>query len=434
MPPELIRWIAEFLIIAAAIGAAFWRLNTHHKVRVAQLDAEREQIQKDREAFAHEAAELERSRKEIASITPEDADKKVLDAAEKRTRSTINQMVSEATAEAKERSAAILVASMGRIAAATAAESAALIIQLPNEEMKGRLIGREGRNIKAFEQVTGVDLLIDETPESVTISSFDPLRRETARLTLLNLMLDGRIHPGRIEEIYEKAKEELNIAALELGQEAAIKAQVNDLSPPILKQMGLLRFRTSVAQNVLDHSIETAQLCTMISAELGLDPNHAKTAGFLHDIGKSLPPEYGDTHALAGMKFLIENGLPLEVTKAVGAHHHEIEPDSLVAQIVIIADTLSAARPGARRESTDNFIKRMAELEKIADRFDGVEKSYAIQSGREIRVVVNSSHVDDSNAVELANQIAEKIQSDIKYPGQIKVTVIREFRTQSIAK
>ncbi len=313
-------------------------------------------------------------------------------------------------------------------------EATLAVVELPSEDMKGRIIGREGRNIRAFEQTTGVDLIVDETPEAVVISCFDPVRRETARLTLMNLMLDGRIHPGRIEELHEKAREEVERMVKEAGERALIRADVGPLPPQAVETMGRLRFRTSYAQNVLDHSVEVSRLAGALAHELGLNAEVAKRAGFLHDVGKALGPEWEGPHALTGMEFLRGLGEKDTVLHAVGAHHHDIEPDTPEAVLVILADTISAARPGARRESLENHIKRLTSLEALANSFPGVDRSYAVQAGREVRLIVKPDKIDDLGARRLALQVAKRIEGELEYPGQIKVTVIRETRASEIAK
>ena len=313
-------------------------------------------------------------------------------------------------------------------------EATLAVVELPSEDMKGRIIGREGRNIRAFEQTTGVDLIVDETPEAVVISCFDPVRRETARLTLMNLMLDGRIHPGRIEELHEKATQEVERMIREAGERALERADIGSLPPKAVETMGRLRFRTSYAQNVLDHSVEVSRLAGALAHELGLNAEIAKRAGFLHDIGKALGPEWEGPHALTGMEFLRSVGERESVLHAVGAHHHDIEPSTPEAVLVIVADTLSAARPGARRESLENHLKRLTALETIASSFPGVERSYAVQAGREVRLIVKPEQVDDLGARRLARQVAKRIEGELEYPGQIKVTVIRETRVNEIAK
>jgi len=337
-------------------------------------------------------------------------------------------------AEADRRAKKVILDVMQRSVVDYVTEATLAVVELPSEDMKGRIIGREGRNIRSFEQVTGVDLIIDETPEAVVISCFDPVRRETARLALMNLMVDGRIHPVRIEELYEKAQAEVSRTILDAGERAGERANVASLPPKVIETMGRLRFRTSYAQNVLDHSVEVSRLAGNLAAELGLNVEVAKRAGLLHDIGKALGPEYEGPHALTGMEFLRSQGEREAILHAVGAHHHEIEPTTPEAVLVILADTISAARPGARRENLENYIKRLSALEGLANSFPGVERSYAIQAGREIRLIVKPEEVDDIGATRLANEVAQRIESDLEYPGQIKVTVIREMRVQQIAK
>lgn len=344
------------------------------------------------------------------------------------------EIEAQAVMDAERRAKKIVLDVIQRSVVDYVTEATLAVVELPSEDMKGRIIGREGRNIRAFEQVTGVDLIIDETPEAVVISCFDPVRRETARLALMNLMVDGRIHPGRIEELYEKAQAEVSRMILEAGERAAERANVTGLQPKVIETMGRLRFRTSYAQNVLDHSVEVARLAENLAAEMGLNTEVAKRAGLLHDIGKALGPEWEGPHALTGMEYLRTVGERDSVLHAVGAHHFEIEPTSAEAVLVIIADSISAARPGARRENLENYLKRLSSLETLANSFDGVERSYAVQAGREIRLIVKPAEIDDLGAARLANDVAKKIEKDLEYPGQIKVTVIRETRVQQVAK
>lgn len=378
--------------------------------------------------------ELER----VAKMKREDAKSQLLkqvetefrDIAAKKARDLENEIVRDAEKKAKQ----VVLDTIQRSVVDYVTEATLAVVELPSEDMKGRIIGREGRNIRAFEQVTGVDLIVDETPEAVVISSFDPVRRETARLTLMNLMIDGRIHPSRIEELYEKAGTEVGRMIREAGERAMDRANVHDFSPKIIEMMGRLRFRTSYAQNVLDHSVEVSRLCGMLAAELGLNVEVAKRAGLLHDIGKALGPEWEGPHALTGMEFLRGLGEREPILHAVGAHHHDIEPVSAEAKLVIIADSISAARPGARRESLENYIKRLTALESLANSFAGVERSYAVQAGREIRMIVKPTEIDDLGASRMAHEVAKRIENELEYPGQIKVTVIRETRVQDIAK
>ena len=344
------------------------------------------------------------------------------------------QIEAMATQEAEEKAARILLGVMERTSVACVTESSVSVIRLASEDLKGRIIGREGRNIRAFEQVAGVDLIVDDTPEAVTISSFDPVRRECARIALLALLEDGRIQPASIEEHYRQAQEAVECEIRDAGRHAAERAGIVGLAAPILNAMGRLKFRTSFAQNVLDHSVETAALAATLAAELGLNVETARVAGFLHDIGKALGTEFEGPHALVGMEFLRREGVKGAILNAVGAHHREIEPESPEAEIVIVADSISASRPGARRESLDNYVKRLDQLEKIANEFPGVERSYAVQAGREIRVLVKPEQVDDLEAARLASKIARRIEAEMQYPGQIRITVIRETRIQDIAK
>ena len=344
------------------------------------------------------------------------------------------QIEEDAVADAEIRAKRIVLDVIQRSAVDYVTEATIAVVELPSEDMKGRIIGREGRNIRAFEQVTGVDLIVDETPEAVVISSFDPIRRETARIALMNLMVDGRIHPGRIEELFDKAKVEVDRMIRDAGERATERAQVSGLNPKIVETMGRLRFRTSYAQNVLDHSVEVATLCASLAAELGLNVESSKRAGFLHDIGKALGPEWEGPHALTGMEFLRSLGEKEPILNAVGAHHFEIEPNCPEAQLVIIGDTLSAARPGARRESLENYIKRLTALETVANSFPGVERSFAVQAGRELRMIVKPEELDDLAARRLASDVARRIEAEMEYPGQIRVTVIRETRSTDTAK
>lgn len=344
------------------------------------------------------------------------------------------EIETQMTAEAERRAKSLVLDTMERCTVEYVTEATVAVVMLPTEEMKGRIIGREGRNIRSFEQVTGVDLIIDDTPEAVVISCFDPIRRETARLALMNLMVDGRIHPGRIEELYERAQEEVQRTIKEAGERAAERAQISGLPPGVVEMMGRLRFRTSYAQNVLDHSVEVAHLAVMLANELGLNVEVCRRAGFLHDIGKALGPEWDGPHAITGMEFLRQHDIKEAVLHAVGAHHHDIAPETPEAVAVIVADSLSAARPGARRENLENYVKRLASLETLANSFPGVERSYALQAGREVRLIVKPEQIDDLAASKLASDVARRIEQEMEYPGQIKVTVIRETRVSDVAK
>jgi len=321
-----------------------------------------------------------------------------------------------------------------RCAADHVAESTVSVVNLPNEEMKGRIIGREGRNIRALEHATGVNVIIDDTPEAVIISGFDPIRRQIARITLERLIQDGRIHPARIEEMVEKITEEMAKTIRERGEQACMEVDVHGLHPEIVKLMGRLSFRTSYGQNVLRHSQEVCHLAGIMAAELGIDVHEAKRAGLIHDMGKALTHEVEGSHAILGHDIAKRYGEPDVIANAVGAHHNEMPMESLTAVLVQAADALSAARPGARSETMQNYIKRLEQLEEIADGFPGVEKSFAIQAGREVRIVVQPDRITDAEASVLARDVARKVEQEMTYPGQIRVTVVRETRAVEIAK
>jgi ribonuclease Y len=323
---------------------------------------------------------------------------------------------------------------MQRVAADHTAEHTVTVIHLPNDEMKGRIIGREGRNIRALEQATGVDLIIDDTPETVVISGFDPVRREIARLALTKLMGDGRIHPGRIEEVVAKARAEVDLTMRQAGEQAAYDAGVPGLPPDVLKLLGRLKFRTSYGQNVLVHSIETSFLAAGIASEIGADVMAAKTGGLLHDIGKAVDHEVEGPHAAIGAQIAQKHELPFKVINCIAAHHQEVEYACLEAPIVQVADAISASRPGARGETMETYVKRLEDLQAIAESFGGVEKSFAVQAGREVRILVRPEEIDDLSATRLARDIVKKIEEQLTYPGQIKVTVIRETRAVEYAK
>jgi ribonuclease Y len=308
------------------------------------------------------------------------------------------------------------------------------VVHLPNDEMKGRIIGREGRNIRALEQATGVDLIIDDTPETVVLSGFDPVRREVARISLTKLMGDGRIHPGRIEEVVAKARAEVDLVIRQAGEQAAYDAGVPGLPPDLVKLLGRLKYRTSYGQNVLLHSIETSFLAATIASEIGADVMAAKMGGLLHDIGKAVDHEVEGPHAAIGAQIAQKHELPFKVINGIAAHHQEVEYACLEAPIVQVADAISASRPGARGETMETYVKRLEDLQAIAESFGGVEKSFAVQAGREVRILVRPEEIDDLSATRLARDIVKKIEEQLTYPGQIKVTVIRETRAVEYAK
>ena len=328
----------------------------------------------------------------------------------------------------------IISLAIQRCAADHVAEATISVVPLPNDEMKGRIIGREGRNIRAIETMTGVDLIIDDTPEAITLSSFDPVRREVARIALERLISDGRIHPARIEEMVEKARREVDATIKQEGERAIIEAGVNGIHPELVKLLGRLRYRTSYGQNVLNHSLEVAYLSGMIASELGLDPTIARRAGLLHDLGKALDHEIEGSHVDIGVDVARRYKEGEAVVHAIHAHHGDVEAKTVIACIVQAADAISAARPGARRENLENYIKRLEKLEEVASSFDGVSSCYAIQAGREIRIMVKPEVVNDERMVLLAREICKKIEDDLDYPGQIKVNIIRESRAIEYAK
>ena len=336
--------------------------------------------------------------------------------------------------EADEKAREIIATAIQRCAADHSADATVSVVALPNDEMKGRIIGREGRNIRTLETITGVDLIIDDTPEAITVSCFDPVRREIARLTLEKLIADGRIHPTRIEELYEKSKREVEHTIKQTGERAAIDAGVNGIHPELIKQLGKLKYRTSYGQNVLNHSLEVSSLAGLLAAELGADVKTAKRAGLLHDIGKALDHEMEGSHIELGVEYARKYKENENVVHAIEAHHGDVEARTIVACLVQAADAISAARPGARRENLQNYIKRLEKLEEITNSFPCVEKSYAIQAGREVRIMVKPDAVSDDQMVLVARDIVKKIEDELEYPGQIKVNVIRENRVIDVAK
>ncbi len=336
--------------------------------------------------------------------------------------------------EADEKAKKIISLAIQRCAADHVAESTVSVVALPNDEMKGRIIGREGRNIRAIETLTGVDLIIDDTPEAITLSSFDPIRREVARITLEKLISDGRIHPTRIEETVEKAKREVEATIKQAGERAVFETGIHGINNELVRLLGRLRFRTSYGQNILDHSTEVAYLCGMMAAELGVDVTMAKRAGLLHDIGKAVTQEYEGSHIQLGVDIAKKYKENKDIVNAIEAHHGDVEPQTIIAVLVQAADAISAARPGARREDVENYIKRLQKLEEIAKSFSGVDKSFAIQAGREIRIMVKPEEINDEKMIVVARDIVKKIESELEYPGQIKVNLIRESRTVDYAK
>ncbi len=386
------------------------------------------------ERTAKQLQELER----ISGLSVDEAKKILLEKTEKEITHETSLLIKELKAKAKEEAdkdaKEIIVGAIQRCAADHVAETTVSVVNLPNDEMKGRIIGREGRNIRSLETLTGIELIIDDTPEAVILSGFDPVRREVARIALEKLIADGRIHPSRIEEMVAKAEKEVNATIKEAGEQAVFEAGIYNLHPELVKLLGRLRYRTSFGQNVLKHSLEVSHLAGLMASELGLDDKLAKRAGLLHDIGKALDHEQEGTHVDIGMEVLKKYKESQEVIDAMASHHGDYEPKSLEAILVAAADALSAARPGARRETLETYIKRLEKLEEIADTTKGVDKSYAIQAGREIRIIVKPDEISDDEIELLAREVSKKIESELQYPGQIKVNVLRETRAVDYAK
>ena len=406
--------------------------------REAGFAAKEEEL-KQREAKVEELSqqrvqELER----ISGLTSEQAKEYLLKTVEEDVKHDTAKMIKELEAQAKEeadkKAKEYVVTAIQRCAADHVAETTISVVQLPSDEMKGRIIGREGRNIRTLETLTGVELIIDDTPEAVVLSGFDPIRREVARIALEKLIVDGRIHPARIEEMVEKAQKEVDTMIREEGEAAALEVGVHGIHPELIKLLGRMKFRTSYGQNALKHSIEVAQLSGLLAGEIGLDVRLAKRAGLLHDIGKSIDHDVEGSHIQIGVDLCRKYKESATVINAVEAHHGDVEPETLIACVVQAADTISAARPGARRETLETYTNRLKQLEDIANQFKGVDKSFAIQAGREIRVMVVPEQVSDADMVLLARDIAKQIEFELEYPGQIKVNVIRESRVTDYAK
>ncbi len=394
-------------------------------------------IEKNKELDGFIARQMEELEK-ISGLSVEDAKGILLSNCEKEIRHEASLMIKEIESKAKEeadkKAKEIITGAIQRCAADHVAESTVSVVPLPNDEMKGRIIGREGRNIRAIETLTGVELIIDDTPEAVILSGFDPVRREIARVALEKLIVDGRIHPARIEEMVEKAEKEVNAIMKEEGEQATFEVGIHNLHPELIKLLGRLKYRTSYGQNVLKHSVAVAHLAGLMAGELGLDVKLAKRAGLLHDIGKALDHEVEGTHVDIGIDVLKKYKESEAVINGMAAHHGDYEPKSMEAVLIAAADALSAARPGARRETLETYIKRLQKLEEIANTTPGVDKSFAIQAGREIRVIAKPEEINDEEIVFLAREISKKIESELEYPGQIKVNVVRETRAIEYAK
>jgi ribonuclease Y len=406
--------------------------------RVLELDDQTRALEAEREQLARRRREHEVALEQISGLSAGQAKQRLMaeitDQVRHESAREIRQIEEQTKRDAERRVRSILSVAMQRLAARHAAETTVSVVHLPSDDMKGRIIGREGRNIRALENLTGVDLIIDDTPNAVVLSAFDGVRREIARVTLEKLLADGRIHPARIEETYFQAKSELEARLQQAGEDAAFEAGVQGLDAEIIRTLGRLKFRTSYGQNVLSHSVECALLAAMMADELGASRKTAARAALLHDIGKAVTHEVEGPHALVGGEMARRHGESEAVAHAMEAHHNEVEPQTVEAVIVQAADALSGARPGARGESLESYVKRLRELEHIAQRHDGVEKVYAMQAGREIRVIVAPLVIGDDEAMLLSREIAREIERELEYPGQIKVTVIRESRAVEFAK
>ena len=406
--------------------------------REAGFAAKEEEINKQKAQIAKLNEERLQELERISGLTSEQAKEYLLKTVEEDvkldTAKLIKEMENKAKEEADKKAKDYVVTAIQKCAADHVAETTISVVQLPNDEMKGRIIGREGRNIRTLETMTGVDLIIDDTPEAVILSGFDPIRREVARIALEKLIVDGRIHPARIEEMVEKAQKEVETMIREEGEAATLEVGVHGIHPELVRLLGRMKFRTSYGQNALKHSIEVAQLSGLLAAEIGVDVRTAKRAGLLHDIGKSVDHDMEGSHIQIGVDLCREYKESPIIINAVEAHHGDVEPESLIACIVQAADTISAARPGARRETLDTYTNRLKQLEDISNGFKGVEKSFAIQAGREIRIMVVPEQISDADMVLLARNIAKQIESELEYPGQIKVNVIRESRVTDFAK
>jgi ribonucrease Y len=407
------------------------------KFELAQRQKEKglaEREEQCRAAIEETRQQLER----VAGLTGEEAKRglmdQMIDEARHEAAKRIRMVEEEARAEADRRAKKIVTIAIERLAGEFVAERTVSVVQLPNDDMKGRIIGREGRNIRAIEAATGVDLIIDDTPEAVILSCHNPIRREIARIALERLISDGRIHPGRVEEVVRKAEQEVEDSIREAGQKAIFEVGIHGVHPEIVKLLGMLKYRYSYAQNVLAHSIEAAFLCGAMAAELGLNEKQARRAALLHDIGKALTHEVEGSHAIIGADIARKYGESAKVVNAIAAHHEEVKAETILAPLVDAADALSGARPGARREMLESYVRRLEDLERISNSFKGVEKSFAVQAGREIRIIVEPRAINDDQASTLANEVARKIESEMTYPGQVKVTVIRETRASEYAR
>jgi ribonuclease Y len=406
-------------------------LENKNKIRESELETRKQEIN---ELIIKQQRKLS----EIAQLSKEEAvnllKNQLIGEARDHAAKEVKESIEQIKLDANKISADYLSTAIQRMSVDYVAESTVSVVSIPTEEMKGRIIGREGRNIRTFEKASGVDLIIDDTPEAVVLSCFDPVRREIARLSLEKLIVDGRIHPGRIEDLIEKTRKEMEKHLIELGEKACLDLNIKNVSQNIIRLIGRLNYRTSYGQNVLQHSKESAWICGMLAAELGLNQEIARRVGFLHDIGKAIDHEFDGSHAVLGANFARKNGEKPIVVNAIEAHHEEVAAQSVYAPLVQASDAISGARPGARREVLESYMQRLEKLEELANTLEGVDKCYAIQAGRELRIIVDPVSIDDSKSIYIASDIARKIEREMQYPGQIKVTVIRETRHQDVAK
>lgn len=413
--------------------------------RKQELDSQQGRLKIQEQLLARKEEELGKMHEreiakleELSGISAEEARNHLVESlkaeAQTRAQSYVNEIMDEAKINANKEAKRIVIQTIQRVATETAIENSVTVFHIENDDVKGRIIGREGRNIRAFEAATGVEIVVDDTPEAIVISAFDPVRREVARLALHNLISDGRIHPARIEEVVSKVKKQVDEEVIETGKRTAIDLGIHGLHPELIRIVGKMKYRSSYGQNLLQHARETANLCGIMAAELGLNPKKAKRAGLLHDIGKVPDEETELPHAIYGAKIAEKYKEKPDICNAIGAHHDEMEMTSLIAPIVQVCDAISGARPGARREIVEAYVKRLNDLENIAMSYPGVVKTYAIQAGRELRVIVGADKIDDKEIENLSNNIATRIQNEMTYPGQVKITVIRETRSVSYAK
>lgn len=409
------------------------------------LEREKEKIANKQDSLDSKSRELDKLKEKhiadleaLTGMTEEEAKEQMIQALKDKAKldaqAYIQTTLEEAKLTASQEAKKVVIQSIQRVAAESAIENSVSVFNIENDDIKGKIIGREGRNIRAIEAATGVEIVVDDTPEAILLSCFDPVRREIARLSLHKLVSDGRIHPARVEEVVEKTKRQIEEEIAQIGKRTAIDLGIHGLHPELIKTIGRMKYRSSYGQNLLQHSREVANLCAIMASELGLDPKVAKRAGLLHDIGKVPHEETDLPHALLGMQWAEKYGEKPEVCNAIGAHHDEIEMTSMISPIVQVCDAISGARPGARRQIAESYIKRLKDLESLAYDFDGVTKAYAIQAGRELRVMVESEKVSDSMAAQISYDISQKIQTEMTYPGQVRVTVIRELRAVNIAK